>query len=236
MKKLLVISVFLNILFIALFGYIVHRKGGIDYLKNRFFNDRGCKKCKYMSHYYTKKSIFEAMPDDTNEIVFLGNSISDNCDWYELFRDCRIKNRGVDTDIIDGVIERLDEVVRSKPKQIFLMIGTNDLKVKKDVALVLSDYERLIKLIIEKTPETELFIQSVLPTYHDLKRKNSDIIEINKGLIELSQKYDLQYIELFDLFLNENQELDTAYSFDGLHVNGKAYLIWKKAIEKYVNG
>jgi len=67
---------------------------------------------------------------------FLGNSITDYCDWYELFGKLNIKNREIGG---DGVIDRLDEVTSSKPKQIFLMIGINDLGKKRSVNQILTD-------------------------------------------------------------------------------------------------
>jgi len=237
-NKLFLISVIFNALFLIFGGYLIHKKGGIDYLKRKFKlqNETQTQKPKdYGVYYNAKKSIFEIMPNDTNEIIFLGNSITDYCDWYELFGKSNIKNRGIGGDIINGVIDRLDEVVESKPKKIFLMIGTNDLGRGNNVNEILSDYERLVKLILEKTPKTELYLQSILPTHNQPTRKNTDIIEINKGIVLIAQKYSLIYVDLFDLLKTVNNELNMDFSFDGLHLNGNGYLIWKKAIIGYVN-
>ena len=234
-KKLLLISVVFNILFLLFGGYVIHKKGGIDYLKRKLNFSDGQTEKNWSNYYKAKKTIFEIMPNDTNEIIFLGNSITDCCDWYELFGKSNIKNRGIGGDVINGVIDRLDEVTSSKPEQIFLMIGINDLGRKRSVNQILIDYERLIKLIIEKSPKTELYIQSVLPTDNRERLQNVDIIEINKGLVKMTKKYNLTYIDLFDLFKTENNELNTKFTFEGLHLNGQGYLVWKKAIDKYVD-
>lgn len=234
-KKLLLISVVFNILFLLFGGYVIHKKGGIDYLKRKLNFSDGQTEKNESNYYKTKKAIFEIMPNDTNEIIFLGNSITDYCDWYEFFGKSNIKNRGIGGDVINGVINRLDEVTSSKPEQIFLMIGINDLGRKRSVNQVLIDYERLIKLIIEKSPKTELYIQSVLPTDNRERLQNVDIIEINKGLVKMTKKYNLTYINLFDLFKTETDELNSEFSFEGLHLNGQGYIVWKKAIEQYLN-
>jgi len=230
MRKTLAISVIINILFIFFGGYVIHKKGGIDYIKRKLSPtlDRG-------AYYYSKKGLFEIMPNDTNEIIFLGNSITDWCDWYELFGKANIKNRGIGGDVVTGVIERIDEVVSSKPKKIFLMIGINDLGRKDAISQILTDYEKLINLIKEKSPATQLYIQSILPTYNLPNINNNDIVTINTELQRLTMKYNLIYVNLFDLVKNKNNELDTVYTHDGIHVNEKGYLIWKKAIENYVN-
>ena len=234
-KKLLLISVVINILFLLFGGYVIHKKGGIDYVKRKLNLSDNQTDENRSNYYKAKKTIFEIMPNDTNEIIFLGNSITDYCDWYELFGKSNIKNRGIGGDVINGVINRLDEVTSSKPQKIFLMIGINDLGSKRSVNQILIDYEKLINEIIEKSPETELYIQSVLPTDNREKLQNTDVIKINNGLIELTKKYDLTYINLFDLFKTPENKLNPEMTFDGVHVNGQGYLIWKNAIIEYVD-
>ncbi|MEB2781486.1 GDSL-type esterase/lipase family protein [Algoriphagus sp. C2-6-M1] len=235
-KNSLVISISINILFLLFGGYVIHSKGGIDYLKRILsLQKENTNQQDYGVYYDAKKSIFEIMPNDTSEIIFLGNSITDYCDWNELFGKSNIKNRGIGGDIINGVINRLDEVVESKPKKIFLMIGTNDLERGNNANEILSDYERLVKLILTKTPETELYLQSLLPTKDNPNRKNSDIIEINKGTFQIAKSHSLTYVNLFDLLKTDNNELNMEFSNDGVHINGKGYLIWKNEIIKYVD-
>jgi lysophospholipase L1-like esterase len=175
------------------------------------------------------------MPNDTEEIIFLGNSIINHCDWHELFGKSNIKNRGIKGDLIQGVIDRLKEIVESNSKKIFLMIGTNDLSRSRSVDDILFDYEKLISLILAKTPETELYLQSLLPTKGISSRKNIDIIEVNKGILQIANKLSLTYVNLFDLLKTDNNQLNMEFSFDGLHINGKGYLIWRDEIIKYID-
>jgi lysophospholipase L1-like esterase len=235
MKKLLIVSVVINLSLVIFAGLIIHKNGGLGYLKGKFSREYKELHSDTLSYYKTKESIFEIMPRDSGDIVFAGNSITDFCDWYELFGNKNIKNRGIGGDVINGVVKRVDEIVRSNPKKIFLMIGTNDLGEKNTVARILENYEKLIRLVKEKSPRTKLYIQSILPTYHIPDRKNSDIQEINRGLSALAQKYGYSYIDLFNLLKTASDELDTAYTFDGLHLNGKGYLVWKLAIEQDIN-
>jgi hypothetical protein len=112
MKKALTFSIIINILFIQFGGYVINKKGGIDYLKLKFgLQTEIANQQDYGTNYKAKKSIFEIMPNDTNEIIFLGDSITEWCDWYELFGKANIKSRGIGGDIINGVIDRLDEIV-----------------------------------------------------------------------------------------------------------------------------
>lgn len=236
MKKALILSIVLNILCVLAGGYIIQKKGGITYLKLKFqlVKDKGELQSPN-AYYLAKTSIFEIMPNDTSEIIFLGNSITDYCDWYELFGNANIKNRGIGGDIIRGVIDRLDEITQSNPKKIFIMIGINDLGKNRSVSQILSDYDNLLMLLNQKSPNTKFYIQSMLPTDNRQNLQVTKILEINNGIQKLAMKYKMTYVGLFDLFKTNENTLDAEYTYDGLHLNGKGYLIWKGAIEDYVN-
>lgn len=188
------------------------------------------------AYYYHKKEHFESLPDTENEIIFLGNSITDNCEWSELFSDPHIKNRGIGGDDTDGILERLNEATKSNPAKIFIMIGTNDLSNGKSVEYIVDNYRKVIASITQSTPSTKIYIQSVIPTDDAVHytRRNTDIIKINDKLKEIADQNGLIYIDLFNVFKLGNNKLNPEYSLDGLHLNGKGYLVWKNEIIKYV--
>ncbi len=70
-----------------------------------------------------RQDIYDAMPGRKGEIVFFGNSITERVSWSELLENDKIINRGIGGDICWGVYNKLDEVLASKPKNIFLLIG-----------------------------------------------------------------------------------------------------------------
>jgi len=196
---------------------------------------------KHSTYYDQRKTLFEVLPNTKGEIIFLGNSITDGGNWSELFHDLNVKNRGISGDVTDGVLDRLDEVVESKPAKIFIMIGVNDLARGKTVAYVVDNYKKIIERIRKNSPETTIYIQSVLPVNdHFTKFKNhvnktDQIIAVNNHLKEMAQQFDkTSYIDLFSHFATEDNRLKPNYTNDGLHLTGKGYLLWKSLIEKYV--
>lgn len=82
---------------------------------------------QYNQFYYQRSTLFEKLPIDSDDIVFLGNSITNGCEWHELFNNPNIKNRGISSDVSMGVYDRLDPIIKGKPAKIFLMIGINDI-------------------------------------------------------------------------------------------------------------
>ncbi len=189
------------------------------------------------AYYYHKKEHFESLPDTENEIIFLGNSITDNCEWSELFGNPSIKNRGIGGDDTDGVLERLDEVTSSQPSKIFILIGTNDLAYGKPAAHVLENIEVMLDRIGSTSPGTRVYIQSILPVDDAVHytRKNTDIMQINSELKSLAGSRGCVFIDLHSEFLNEDGILDKKYSIDGLHLNGKGYLHWRDLIIHHIN-
>ena len=74
---------------------------------------------RFSEKYYHMKSVFESLPNGKKEIVFLGNSITEQGRWSEIFNNKHIVNRGIGGDRTDGVLFRLTEVISSKPQKIF---------------------------------------------------------------------------------------------------------------------
>ena len=198
-------------------------------------------KPKFSPFYYHKVSHFRTLPNTKNEIIFLGNSITDYCEWAELFQNPNIKNRGISGDVTDGVLERLDEVTESQPAKIFIMIGINDLSRGKSEEYIFNNYKKIINRIKKETPKTKIYIESILPVneargkYKNHTNKTENVISLNKQLKTLAEETDnAQFIDLFTAFADKNQRLAFKYSLDGLHLNGDGYLVWKSIIDQYV--
>ena len=67
---------------------------------------------KYSTFYYQRATLFEELPVTSNDIIFLGNSITNGAEWSELFHNKHIKNRGISGDICMGVYDRLDAILK----------------------------------------------------------------------------------------------------------------------------
>ena len=189
----------------------------------------------FSKKYYHLKSQFEILPNKNKEIVFLGNSITEQGNLSELFDNKHIINRGISGDRTDGILFRLNEVTSSKPKKIFLLIGVNDIKYKRSNEYIIRKVHQIVKRIKKESPKTEVYVQSILPTYgREKHRPINKIKTINSGLKKISQEEHLKYIDLFSRFIDDSGFLNKKYSLDGLHLNGTGYQNWKQIIKKYV--
>ena len=191
-------------------------------------------------YYHQRSGLFKLLPNSNGEIIFLGDSITDGCEWSEFLGDREIKNRGINGDTTDGVLERLGEVTESRPDKIFLMIGVNDLSGGESVDYILKNLARIIRRVMRNSPETALYVQSILPVnplfdqFRDHTDKGIEILEINRKLSVFCKRQGVFFIDLHSAFLDENNNLDSRYSNDGLHLTGEGYILWWSLIEKYV--
>lgn len=189
----------------------------------------------YVNDYYlNKRSMHETISVRPWHVVFLGNSITERGLWNEWFPSVPVVNRGIGGDNCWGIYARLDSVLKGKPAAIFLMIGINDLGRGLSMELIRSKYEQIIMKVKDDSPGTRIVLQTVLPinetiiSFNYMKGKTHAIKELNAHILELGQKHNLQVIDLFNLFSDDGDQLPVEFCVDGLHLNGKGYLIWIK--------
>ena len=187
-----------------------------------------------------KTSLFDVLPVTSDDIVFLGNSITDGGEFAELFDMPNIKNRGIRSDVITGVEKRLTQVTSGHPAKIFLLIGINDVSHGLTVDQLATRYERLVKKIREQTPDTKLYIQSVMPInndfnrYKNLKGREKVIPALNRRLQTIAAQTGAEYVALTKTRESTPNKLNPRYTNDGLHLNGPGYRAWTRAIQHLV--
>lgn len=192
---------------------------------------------------YQKRSLFELLPIRANDIVFLGNSITDGGEWAELFNNRHVKNRGISADRSGWLLDRLDPIVEGHPKKLFLLIGTNDLAAGIAPEEVAGNIEKLLDRFQAESPWTKIYVQSIFPVNGadtDAKHKKhwdkgAEIVETNKLIEALCEgRKNVMYLDVYSALVDEKGMLDKRYTNDGLHLMGEGYLAWKSVIEKYV--
>ena len=186
-----------------------------------------------------RRSLFEVLPVYSSDIVFLGNSITDGCEWAELFNNRHVKNRGISADRSGWLLDRLHPIINGHPKKLFLMIGTNDLAVGITPEEVAANVEKLLDRFAEESPWTKIYVQSILPVNGvDTKakpknhwKKGAEIIETNKLLETLCEgRKNVMYIDVYSALVDEKGMLDKQYTNDGLHLMGEGYIVWRDAV------
>lgn len=186
------------------------------------------------AQYIQRESMFEISPATEADIVFVGDSITARGEWQEFFPDKVVLNRGIDSDVTEGVYNRLSVIIEAKPEKLFLMIGINDLRQKIPNETTLDYYEKILDTLQSSLPECEIYVQSVLPVNSSTGIPNAEVQALNKGIKELADSFNITYIDLYSLLVDENNDLPVKYSVDGVHMTGDAYEIWIDGLKPYI--
>ena len=188
-------------------------------------------------HYQERLAAFKKEKSVAGKIVFLGNSITEGANWKKLLKDSTVINRGISGDITFGVLNRTDEVINLKPSKLFVLIGINDLYKEIPDEIVLQNIFSFVRMVKSGTPNTKIYIQSILPVNKTFKNfpknydKDEHITTINAQLQKLGKHFGYTYIDLYNQFTNSTLQLDEKYSYDGLHLNSAGYLHWTEILK-----
>jgi lysophospholipase L1-like esterase len=193
-------------------------------------------------YYYDQKlSMFEQNTTTKTDIIWLGDSITDGGEWAEFFPKKRVLNRGVSSDNTFGVLHRVREVTKRKPKKIFLLIGINDIARNIPDSIILRNFQRIVDCVKIQSPKTKLYIQSILPTndkftiFKNHQNKTEHILVINMALQKMCNEQNLVYVDLYNNFINIEGKLDEKYTNDGLHLLGEGYVKWREILREILN-
>ncbi len=222
-RKLLMISIICNIALVLAFFILIRSLGGWNYFLYKIQN-RGL-----AGLYQHRKEQLDLLPLHATDIVFLGNSITEQGEWAELLSNPNVRNRGIAGDGTEGVLQRLPAILAAKPKAVCLMIGVNDLYFHPP-KYVIKHYTTILQAIKTKTPNTVVLVQSILPVNNQVKNtriSNDDIRKTNSQVRELASQLGYTYLDLSSHFTDEAGHLDSQYTVDGIHINGRGYRHWR---------
>ncbi|MBQ0025034.1 MAG: hypothetical protein KBT00_04855 [Bacteroidales bacterium] len=194
---------------------------------------------EFFDYYKARATIFSSCPADSHKVVMLGDSMNNNASWGELFPDVDLINRGISGDTAGGILQRLDEVISHNPEKIFLLTGPNDFINDKELTPegLWASYEKLVTAVRTALPETELYIESILPMnpksrfYEGYNARAAAEDEI---LAAAAEKYGFTFIDLVPSMVDGNNDLKDEYTSDGLHLTAEGYKVWMSALENYI--
>ena len=197
----------------------------------------------YTEHYYKRFLQFMDEPAITSkDIVMVGNSLTEGGgDWNARLNKKNIRNCGIIGDEVMGIYDRLHQILPGHPEKLFLLAGVNDISHDLTADSIVSMIRMTIERIQRESPDTKLYLQSLLPfnesfgRYKKLTGKTNMVPEINAQLETLAKEHKITFINLFPLFTEKGTNvLRSELTSDGLHLNEEGYKIWVKALKKKI--
>ncbi len=205
-------------------------------------NDKFSKKTKYDLVKETKRRNFKYLNETfplENGTVLAGDSITEmyNPEFFFDFTEKTgqaVFNRGISGDTSDRLYERLiDNVINLKPKNIVMLIGTNDFGLGAPVEFTYCNIEKSVNLIKEVLPDANIILQAVYPVNKNVmlisspvgKRDNEVIKELNTRLKRFSEAQAIAFVDLTEALSDKKERLAKEYTYDGLHLNADGYKV-----------
>lgn len=131
-----------------------------------------------------------------------------------------------------GYVTLKDLLEKNEYNKIYLMLGINEAGYEVDQTV--EKYEKLVDFVREKEPDAKIFVMSNL---HVTNAKasgsyinNKTLNKINEGISAFAEKDNVFYLDVNELFDDNNGGLAPSKTGDGVHLYAKFYVEWGKWI------
>ena len=188
-----------------------------------------------LKRYSADDATVKAMPDNTNRVIFFGDSITDGWKLDNYFPGKSYINRGIGGQTTPQMLVRFrQDVIELKPKVLVILAGTNDIAGNtgpmrtEDIEANLSSMAELAK-----AHKINVVFSSVLPVNNYTERSKDfyaqrpteRILELNRWLKDYCAKNDHTYLDYFSAMVDDKGMLKRELAEDGLHPNDAGYKI-----------
>ncbi len=169
------------------------------------------------------------------KLLFLGDSLIEYFDWQKRFPMHKVGNYGVAGESVQGLLTRIMMIKDSFPDAhiIFIMSGINN------IAMGDEEFTGYYRVIIERLqsayPEAAIIANSLLPVNMEYIN-NESIKKINKSLYDLTRETGIDWLNMYDRFIDTTGRLIKEYLLDdGVHISNEGYTVWSRAVEERIN-
>ena len=166
-------------------------------------------------------------------IVFLGDSITDFYPIDSIYLDLPIIKSGISGYTTNDILDRMDTMVyQYNPTSVFLLIGTNDIMhdPESNKGITVENIEKIVENIKKNRKKAKIYLESIYPVNKMVNprmvynRENSVIQEMNAKLKDYCDSNEnVIYIDMNKELQDENGNFDAKYTNDGLHPNDLGY-------------
>lgn len=187
-----------------------------------------------------------------DDVVFMGDSTSYSLYKWEIqndvLGDAEFLARGSVSifSLLNGSKKYFHEGVEKSPEdairdtgrgKLYVMLGVNDVpRIGTEETMKL--WEELLDRILEKSPDLEVYIQSLTPIRVKEQGEpyftNEEFDRYNRALEAFALENGFHYVPIAHYFKDNENGLVLEYSYDKVHANEAGNAVWAQAIREYV--
>ena len=179
-----------------------------------------------------------AYPPPKGGIVFVGSSTIRLWNVATYFPDLPILNRGFGGSQLSDAVRHIDRLVlKHEPRLVVVYAGDNDVSFGRLSEQVAIDFERLVRAVHAKLPETRILYLAIKPSilrWLQIDRMNAanDVI---RAICERDDR--LGFFDFGDAMLGwDEKPRPELFVEDGLHLSAKGYELWTAMLRPLLAG
>lgn len=178
-------------------------------------------------------------------LVFIGDSITEGwaqagvAEWDAHFLPRGAVNFGIGGDMTGNLLWRLDQGATGKlnPRAVVLLIGVNNTWITDEPPETIAEGVVAVVDRLEAVfPEADILLQAVFPM---AERPNDPqrlvVTAINEHLQSLGQRPRVTWMDIGDVFLEDDGRISTEIMPDFLHLSPEGYRRWSDAVRPWVD-
>ena len=190
-----------------------------------------------------QQNLAAKLPDA--ELLLMGDSITDF--WRnetgnfagkpvldEYFGHWKINNFGIAGDTTQGVLFRLrdGEGVGFSPRAVMLMIGTNNTTQGHSAAQIAEGVGAVVLELQAKFPEAKILLLGIFPRGNPGDPVRATLAEVNSIISRLHDGDRVHYLDIGDVFLDDQGNIPPEVMSDRLHPSTEGYRLWAEAVKE----
>ena len=176
-------------------------------------------------------------PPPKGQVVFVGSSTIVDWDAAKYFPDLRIINRGLwGSALLDAarLVDRL--ILPHQPRTVVIYAGDNDIDAGKTTEEVTIQFERFVRAIHAKLPQTRIVYIGIKPS--PLRWMTIDRMRAANAMIRqiCSRDDRIAYVDVDGAMLGwDEKPRPELYAADGLHLSAQGYQLWTTLLRPFLN-
>ena len=169
-------------------------------------------------------------------IVFVGSSTIRRWDVATYFPDLKILNRGFGGSELADAVRYIDRLVlKHEPRLVVVYAGDNDIGAGKLAEQVAVDFERFVRAVHVKLPQTRILYLAIKPSI--LRWLQVDRMRLANEMIRAICERDdrLAFLDFDDVMLGwDEKPRRELFVEDGLHLSPQGYQIWTAIVRPFL--
>jgi lysophospholipase L1-like esterase len=172
---------------------------------------------------------------EQHPLCFLGDSLTESNHIKQLGR-FHVVNMGIGGDMLEhpdgGLIKRLWLLPLATPSLVLVLIGINDIVWgERSIPEFTELYQKLIESLKKEAGGAPIVLCSLCPVRDHFRSHSRHVAMANVVIEDLAEAHGLPMIDLYGPLCNDEGELRSDLTTDGLHLNEDGYQVVNRVLE-----